>query len=571
MKCSDYIVQYLIQKGITDVFGYPGGMVTHLMESFCQYSSEISAHVMYHEQGAAFAACGYAQSSGKLGVAYATSGPGATNLITGICNAYFDSIPVLFLTGQVNTFESKKGLAVRQRGFQETDIVSMVASVTKFCVKVSCAEQIRSCLDEAVYWAMEGRKGPVLLDIPMDVMRKEVKPEKLIPFTICREKLSDQLSETRKIILKALERADRPVLLIGNGLRDANGGMRFARDILKKLRIPVVSTMLAVDVMEQCSLYYGFIGAYGSRIANFIVEKSDLVISLGARLDVRQVGGKRNNFAPNAELIRVDIDPGELTYPVNEREISVCADAMEVLDNLKIMVGGIGPKKWSDWLTVCDEIRTTLDGTDQLYPNQVVQHISEFLPEDAVITTDVGQNQVWIAQSLAVKPYQTLLFSGGHGAMGYSLPAAIGCWYGAKRPVISFSGDGGLQMNLQELQVIRRESLPIKVVVFNNQALGMIRHFQEMYFEKNYFQTMEGQGYSTPDFRALAEAYGLQYVCINTVDELSREAFNTENAVFIEVRLPNKTYVFPKLEYGKPNNDQEPLLERELFDRLMNL
>lgn len=568
MKCSDYIVQFLIHQGVTDVFGYPGGMVTHLMESFRRYSSEISAHVMYHEQGAAFAACGYAQTSGRLGVAYATSGPGATNLITGICNAYFDSIPVLFLTGQVNTFESKDGLSVRQRGFQETDIVSMVSSVTKFCVKVKNAEQIRSCLEQAAFYAMEGRKGPVLLDIPMDITRTEVEPEQLMPFAAPPEKETLDGTDT---VLNALMDAERPVLLIGNGLREASGRAAPVRNALKQLKIPVVSTMLAVDLLGRDPLYYGFIGAYGSRTANFIVEKADLVISLGARLDVRQVGGKRSNFAPHAKLIRVDLDPGEMEYSVNDREIDLCADAKLLLQDLELAAARQNIKDWSTWISVCDKLQDTLKDFDLQYPNQIIRDMSRYLPENAVITTDVGQNQVWAAQSLDIQPEQRVLFSGGHGAMGYSLPAAIGCWYGAKCPVISLNGDGGLQMNLQELQVIRRESLPIKIVVFNNQSLGMIRHFQEMYFEKQYFQTTSGNGYSAPNFQALAQAYGLKYMKIKAPEDLSREMFAGEDAALIEVCLPQTTYVFPKLEYGKPNNDQEPLLDRTLFDRLMAL
>lgn len=249
----------------------------------------------------------------------------------------------------------------------------------------------------------------------------------------------------------------------------------------------------------------------------------------------------------------------------------MCADAETLLQKLKEKNDQCRLGDWSKWIEVCDSIRNILMNIDQQYPNQIVESISQYLPEDAVITTDVGQNQVWIAQSLKLKTNQRLLFSGGHGAMGYSLPAAIGCWYGSKRSIISFNGDGGLQMNLQELQVIRRENLSIKVVVFNNQSLGMIRHFQEMYFEKNYFQTINGQGYSAPDFSALAKAYGLQYAHIKNPNDFSESLFCGKEAALIEVCLPERTYVYPKLEYGKPNNDQEPLLKRELFDQLMSL
>ena len=247
MKASDYLVEYLIKKGITDVFGYPGGMVTHLMDSFSKYSKQIESHVTYHEQGASFAACGYAQATGKMGVAYATSGPGATNLITGICNAYFDSIPALFITGQVNTFESKDNLNVRQRGFQETDIVSMVSSVTKYAIRITDAQDLKFYLDYAFYMAQEGRKGPVLLDIPMNVFRAEVNPDEMRGYA---EEINDTYKEylTEKeedILRQALISAKRPVLLLGQGIKSA-GVIELARQMVEELKIPSVSTMLFI-------------------------------------------------------------------------------------------------------------------------------------------------------------------------------------------------------------------------------------------------------------------------------------------------------------------------------------
>ena len=262
MKASDYIVAYLAEKGITDVFGYPGGMVTHLMDSFGKYRETISAHLTYHEQGAAFAACGYAQASGKVGVAYATSGPGATNLITGICNAYFDSIPTLFITGQVNTFEQKGDYGVRQRGFQETDIVSMVSPVTKYAAKVESADKLKWYLDYGFYLAQSGRKGPVLLDIPMNIFRAEIDPCTMEGYS-AEEKKQFPENQWADILTGQLEKAKRPVLLLGNGIKSANAVGQIQR-LVEKLKIPTVSTMIAVDILNESKLNYGFIGAYGS-------------------------------------------------------------------------------------------------------------------------------------------------------------------------------------------------------------------------------------------------------------------------------------------------------------------
>lgn len=557
MKASDYIVEYLLRQNITDVFGYPGGMVTHLMDSLSKFP--IKSHVTYHEQGAAFAACGYAQTTGKVGVAYATSGPGATNLITGICNAYFDSIPTLFITGQVNTFEYKGELGVRQRGFQETDIVSIVSPVTKYAVRITDATKLKWYLDYAFYIAQEGRRGPVLLDIPMDIFRADIDPQSMEGFeapVYNRDTSFDKLKE-------ALSKASRPVILAGSGIKTSNAADKF-NEVIRKHDIPVVTTMLAVDTAKDS---YGFIGAYGTRTANFIVAKSDLVISLGARLDVRQTGARRENFAPDAVIVRVEIDAGELSLRVHNDEIQIHADVNDVLDILL----EADTRDLTGWNDVCRKIREELKDIDDRLPNKYVSRISELIPENSVITTDVGQNQVWVAQSFKVKDGQRIFFSGGHGAMGYSLPAAIGCALADGKAVYSFQGDGGIQMNIQELQTIARENLPVKIILFNNSALGMIRHFQEMYFEDNYVQTVPSGGYTVPDFGAIAAAYKIPYRCIGKVEDIDDSLFDAEGPQFVEVRITEPTYVYPKLEYGKPNQDQEPLLDRKRYSYIMEL
>lgn len=557
MKASDYIVEYLLRQNITDVFGYPGGMVTHLMDSLSKFP--IKTHVTYHEQGAAFAACGYAQTTGKVGVAYATSGPGATNLITGICNAYFDSIPTLFITGQVNTFEYKGELGVRQRGFQETDIVSIVSPVTKYAVRITDATKLKWYLDYAFYIAQEGRRGPVLLDIPMDIFRADIDPQSMEGFeapVYNRDTSFDKLKE-------ALSKASRPVILAGSGIKTSNAADKF-NEVIRKHDIPVVTTMLAVDTTKDS---YGFIGAYGTRTANFIVAKSDLVISLGARLDVRQTGARRENFAPDAVIVRVEIDAGELSLRVHDDEIQIHADVNDVLDTLL----EADTRDLTGWNDVCRKIRDELKDIDDRLPNKYVSRISELIPENSVITTDVGQNQVWVAQSFKVKDGQRIFFSGGHGAMGYSLPAAIGCALADGKAVYSFQGDGGIQMNIQELQTIARENLPVKIILFNNSALGMIRHFQEMYFEDNYVQTVPSGGYTVPDFGAIAAAYKIPYKCIGKVEDVDDSLFDAEGPQFVEVRITEPTYVYPKLEYGKPNQDQEPLLDRKRYSYIMEL
>lgn len=568
MKVSDYIVEYLINQGIEDVFGYPGGMVTHLMESLRKYGKYITAHTVCHEQGAAFAACGYGQVSGKPGIAYATSGPGATNLLTGICNAYFDSIPTIFLTGQVNTFESKGTLGIRQRGFQETDIITMAAGVTKYAAYVKNPERIKYYLDRAFEEAQSGRKGPVLLDIPMDIFKSEIDRDKLTGYQDGGKDCSDG-HKAPDLVERALAAAKRPCLLLGNGIK-SSGCIELAEEVVDRLAIPVVSSMIAFDVAARSPYYFGFIGAYGHREANFIIAKSDLVICIGSRLDIRQVGAVRENFARDARIIRFDIDEEELVFRVHEEEDQLRMDvesALTVLKQLPVR------KEYGDWLTVCGEIRRELKGYDERFPNHLIQEISRNIPEHTVITTDVGQNQVWVAQSFQLKKGQQVLFSGGLGAMGYSIPASIGaCLAGGRRPVICFSGDGGFQMNIQELQFIAREQLPIKMIVLNNKSLGMIRHFQEMYFESHFFQTRADGGYTSPDFSRIGEAYGIRSRQIREMGELRDVSVFTDKQPFLlEVLLEEDTYVFPKLAYGRPNQDQEPLLDRETFRRIMEM
>lgn len=573
MKVSDYIVEFLIHKGILDVFGYPGGMVTHLIDSFSKYKSRIQAHVCCHEQAAAFAACGYAQANRHVGVAYATSGPGATNLMTGICNAYFDSIPVIFITGQVNTFESRQGYAVRQRGFQETDIISMASHVTKYAVYVAQAGQIGYFLEKAYQAAVSGRKGPVLLDIPMDIQHAQIDSGRMERY---RENVGQGEGQnvSYPTALQKIGESKRPCLLLGAGLKWMPPG-RISR-FVGHMGMPAVTSMPAVDLLEHGHpLNYGFIGTYGARAANFIVAKSDLILALGSRMDVRQVGAKREDFAPDAAIIRVDVDKDELGYPIREDELPICADVFNVMEYLEQnYVSAKG--RYAPWIHICNEIVQKLQNEDkglmQRDGNAFVKKISGYIPEDVTVTTDVGQNQVWVAQSFLAKGgRQRILFSGGHGAMGYSLPAAIGAYYATGRTVVCFCGDGGFQMNMQELGVIQRECLPVKIFVFNNFALGMIRHFQEMYFGGNYVQTVCGEGYSVPDFKKVADAYGMKYLCYESIQDVTDCFMKDREPVLVEVKLMGDTYVFPKLEFGKQAQDQEPLLDRQLYQYLMGL
>lgn len=573
MKVSDYIVEYLIKNNVTDVFGYPGGMVTHLMDSLSKKSDQINTHILLHEDAVAFAACGFAQSSGKMGVAFATSGPGATNLLTGIANAYYDSIPTIFITGNVNTFESKENTGLRQKGFQETNIVSMSKPICKESYYIKDEDCICQILNEAFQIAMADRKGPVLIDIPMNIFRAEVDDIEIKNY--CNSVFNKNECDYSKFeneLSEALSKSKRPCLLVGNGIKISKQ-VNTIRGILRSCHIPVVSSMISCDIIPEGQglegIYYGYIGAYGNRTANFVVAKSDLVVCIGSRLSIRQVGGKRENFAPNAKIIRIDIDEYELNNRIRDDD-SVYNILIE--DALPIIRKVLSTERsYNDWLNVCKEIKNQIKYYDEKEPNRFINAISKKTPDEYSIVADVGQHMVWVAQSFHFKPNQSAYFSGGMGAMGYALPAAIGIYYGTKKPVICFAGDGGIQMTIEELQYIKSNNLPIKIFVLNNSALGMIRHFQEMYFEKNYAYTTINNGWTVPDFCKIANAYGINSHKILGLNEIANLVFNSSEPYLYEIVLNGNTYVVPKLEYGKPNQDQEPLLDRKLYNYLMEL
>lgn len=568
MKLSDYIAQFLIGKGCTHAFGYQGGAVTHLIDSL--YAAEGIRFIgCGHEQAAAFAAEGYARVTGRCGVAIATSGPGATNLITGIGSAYFDSIPCVYLTGQVNTYEYKGALSVRQLGFQETDIVSVVTPIVKYAVRITDPKRIRYELERAFDTAQAGRKGPVLLDIPMDVQRAQVEEDALFGYE--PEPQARPPVDMMQVI-EALNASRRPVLIAGGGVR-LSGAAELLIRLLDSLHIPVVTSLMGRDAVDNTRPEFcGMLGSYGNRYANLTVANSDLVLALGTRLDTRQTGTLPHTFAREAKLIRVDIDPNELQHTIKADEVSIKQDAKEFLEQLLAEAHRVHAD-WSAWHTV-------IKGYQARYPsylepkfsdpNYLVSALNGLMDGEEIICLDVGQNQMWGAQSLIIHARQRLLTSGGMGAMGFSLPAAIGAQYAApEKKVIAFVGDGGMQINIQELALLKREHLPVKVIVLNNRSLGMIRHFQEMYFSSRYAGTVKD--YEAPDFCAIASAYGIQNLRVERMEDLNavRELLNAPEPAVIEVMLPQHTYVFPKLSVNRPIEEQEPPVEEEEFLRDM--
>lgn len=564
MKLADYIAGFLAEQGCTHVFGYAGGAVTHLIDSL-YLRQDIDFIGTYHEQGAAFAAEGYARRKNDIGVAIATSGPGATNLLTGIGSAYFDSIPCLYLTGQVNTYEYKGDLTVRQLGFQETDIVSIVKPITKYAVRITDPLQIKYELEKAITIANSARKGPVLLDIPMDIQRAEINEQELRGYTEGPTKMVKNIS--LEPLLELFQQAKRPVILVGGGVR-LSGAQELFNQFARQLKIPIVCSLMGRDVYDNTmDNYFGMIGAYGNRYANLTIANSDLILALGTRLDSRQIG-TASSFARAAKLVRVDIDSNELIKQVKKDEYAFHTDIGYFLRALIENIDRIDSSAYLPWLEQARAYQQrypSFGAGDMSDPNFIMYEISKMISENDVICLDVGQNQMWAAQSMQIITGQRLLISGGMGAMGFSLPAAIGAYYHNQRQgnVLAIAGDGGLQMNIQELALIKRNRIPIKIIVMNNHSLGMIRHFQELYFEGRYNATIKD--YAAPDFCKIAEAYGIRSVHIKNDQELHslKPLLASCEPMLIEVQLPQSTYVYPKLSINRPIEDQDPLLPRD--------
>jgi len=560
MKLSDFLFQELYRITKTPkIFGYIGGMIAHLVDSL--YLNEDYELVnSINEQGAGFAAEGYARASGKIGIAMATSGPGATNLVTPIADCFFDSIPVLFITGQVNTYEYKK-FNIKQCGFQETDIVDIVRPITKYAKTITNPKDIKYELQKAIHLALSGRKGPVLLDIPMDIQRAEIDENTLEEYGLLN------IQEEFVFDFKILENAKKPLVLVGNGVGLSNAREKLQK-FLTKYNIPAVYSLLGVDgLLDDYEYNMGLIGTYGNRFGNLAFYSSDLLLVLGARLDIRQTGSNFQ-FMKDKTIVQVDIDERELNCS-KFNKIKVKADISNFLSELEKNDLNINIKQWQE---NCLLLKDKFSNENKQYklPNHILTEIFKILPEETVITSDVGQNQMWAAQSAVIKNKQRFLTSGGLGSMGFALPTAIGAAF-VSNCVCSITGDGGFQMNIQELEVLKRRNLPIKIIVLNNKNLGMVRTFQDLYFDGRRASTVVD--YSVPDFSQIANAYGIKSKTVdaknfNIVDVIDNLLSNEPFVLNIEMEL--ETQVEPRLLFGNSIENAHPILAQEEIRMFLN-
>jgi acetolactate synthase-1/2/3 large subunit len=565
IKATDYVARYLYSRGVRTVFELPGGMITHLLNSLYEFQ-QIRVITVRHEQSAAFAADAAGRITGVPGIAMATSGPGAINLLTGIGSCYFDSSPAVFITGQVNRHELRRDKQIRQLGFQESDIVSMAKPITKAAWQVSTPEELPQLLERAFDLALAGRPGPVLVDIPMDIQNSmlDIPDPVSLPYRPPPAPAID--SETWRQLSEALQLSKRPLVLAGAGVRAGNALNEF-HSFVHRLGIPVVNSLLAVDVMSsQDPLRVGMIGSYANRWANHALASSDLLLVIGSRLDIRQTGNDTAFFKGDRTIVHVDCEPGEINNRVTGC-IRVLSELKPFLTAAIEQLGNVKHTDWSEWREEIAELRHKYDDRLELRdsvginPNVFMHQLSAVSQEAAAYLVDVGQHQMWAAQSIEVGPNQRWLTSGGMGSMGYALPAAIGAAASvAPRPVVVIAGDGGFQCNLQELQTIVHNKLPIKIVIINNHCHGMVRQFQQSYFKEQYQSTL--WGYNAPDFAKVAEAFGIPGFTVSNesqVDDGLKELWKDPGTpALIDVTVDTFVNVYPKIAFGRPLTEMEP-------------
>ncbi len=583
MRVANYIFEFVANQGIGHVFFLPGGGAMHLNNALYR-QERLSAVSMLHEQGAAIAAEGYARTSGKFGVCLTTSGPGATNAITGLAGAYFESTPVLYISGQVKRADLKGDSGLRQLGTQELDIVSVVTPLSKYAVCLTDAQQVRFELEKALHLMLTGRKGPVWIDVPLDIQATEIDPAQL-PGFVAETDLTPLAPEAQALgrLLKRLRKAQRPVLLVGNGVH-ASGAENEMRELIETLGMPTLTTWIGADLLEhQHPLYAGRCGTVAQRGANFSVQNADLVLAIGCRMDFSITGFNRAHFARQAEIVVVDIDAAEVAKLGDMPDERFICDARAFIQQLLAANAGqtLNCQAWRErcqgWKNAYPVVLPQYRGPSE-YVNTYVftEALSEAMAEgDQIIPGSSGAalDTFWL--SVRLKRGQRAVATGGLGSMGYGLPSSIGgCLGSGGRRTISIDGDGGFVMNIQELEVVRRLQLPIKYFVLNNNGYASIRASQGGYF-KQIIGCDPTSGLTLPNISALATAFGLPVRRIDGSSNLREaidEALALDGPVLCEVMVPPEQAIGPRITskigqngamVSSPLEDLFPFLDRD--------
>jgi acetolactate synthase-1/2/3 large subunit len=574
MSVTKAILEKLRKNNIKVIFEYPGGNIAPMLDEI-KRDNNIDLILTRNDQAASIMADAYARTTGQVGVCMATVGPGATNLVTGIANAYCDSIPIVAITGQTGTSSLKKDRKIRQLGFQEIDIVSMVKPITKWAYMIEDADEVEHVLDKAFRIAESGRPGPVLIDIPMDIQRAQINESESstnIENKICEEDICILNEDKVDLILDKISKAKKPVIIAGGGVILSNAQEEL-NIISKKFKIPVANTLMGLGNFNQYSdLSLGFMGCYGSRACNKAVAEADLIIGLGNRFDVRSIGTETERFEKNKYIIHIDIDRNEINNRVKVG-LDINNDVKEVL---KVIINKSEHMNIAndtvEWLQYIKHLKDKFSiekeyglrtNYEKVRPQYIINRISELTEGDAIITSDVGQNQMWTAQFYKFKHPRTNLTSGGLGNMGYGLPAAIAAKYAKNNlQAINITGDGSFQMNLQELATAIQYDLPVKVFIMHNKTLGLVKQFQD--------KTFIGKATSTiidynPNFIKLAEAYGAKGFKIEKVeeiDEIVEKALKYKGVAIVDCIIDSNELAIPEIEGGHYLDDQYPYNEK---------
>ncbi len=585
MKLSDYVIDFLAQRGVTHVFGMSGGAAVHLFDSAARHPI-LDYLCSQHEQSAAISADGYARVTGRMGVAITTSGPGATNLLTGTCCSHFDSVPTLMLTGQVATHRQKGNRAIRQLGFQETDVLSIFSSVTKHAAQVSDPRQIRRHLEEAWYWAFEGRPGSVLIDLPDDLQRAEIDPATLEGFVPpARSETNTQLQADLDALTALVATSRRPVLVLGGGLNTPRIGPELDT-LIDRLGFPVALTWAALDLMpSDHPLRVGPFGVYGPRLGNFVVQNADLLVCLGTRLSQNVTGGMLPAFARDAKIVMVDAARGELDK-FDGRGIAVGLKIEARLDEMVpawlVRLGRTPQAALADWHQHIAQWRIALPD-DRPPPAKadaghvdaydLVDRLSKVLPEGEPVFVDTGGNLTWTCNGLGVKRGQRLMSAWNNTPMGYALPAAIGAAVAPGAAGITcIIGDGGLMICLAELATLVHHKLPIKVLVFNNHGHGIQKQTLETWLDGRYVGVDGPSGLAFPPIGPVARAMGLKVIDIAATADIDaglRAAYATSGPVLCNIEINPAQKLYPVVKFGSPLEDQLPALDPDFIARQM--
>lgn len=566
MTGADYIAAFLAGKGIRHVFLMTGGAVAFMIDAIGR-RDDIDYVCLQHEQAAAMAADAVWRVNRTVGVTMATSGPGATNLLTGIACSYFDSIPSLHITGQVNRRESLRlgAAAPRQLGFQETKIVEMARPITKYAAQVHTPEELRRELEIAYREATTGRMGPVLLDVPMDVQQAEMGDLPPLPAPAAPVPLDDELASIAKMVTAALKDARRPLLYWGGGIGLA-GVEREVEAWVRASGLPVVTSWAGATFIDHdLPGFCGTVGVYGNRGGNFLVQNCDVLIVLGSRLDNRQRTGNPKTFAPGARVVVLDIDAEELAKYRADGYACGRLDFKHLPIVLRQVELPEANNAWRDHVALMQERyvgkchSTFAAEMGSQSPYEVIERINALVARDAVIVNDTGAAVCWAFQSFH-RTGQTLFTAGGNSPMGYALPAAIGAKMTLpERPVVCMTGDGGFQVNLQELQTAVHYGVDMTIVVMNNGGYGIIKQFQDAYLAGRHHAT--ATGYSQPDFGRIAAAYGIEYHRIDTPEAITADMLAPKGLRLLDIMLDPRTPIEPKVELGRPIDDQFPYLD----------